>query len=269
MNWRRIRSIIAKDVRSVTSNKMVLLPMIVVPLVMCAFIPAILIVLGLSLDMSWISGVGHLQKLLPEYSIPESLVSLPEKLLYLVLNYSFLPMLMLVPLMASSVIAADSIVGEKERKTLETLLYSPVTNREFLTAKLLSAFLPSLGVSLIAFAGYLFIGNLLSYLLRGVLIIRSPILIPAVLLLSPSVSLLGLAVTLLVSLKARTYMEAQQFASIIVFPFVALIAVQISGALVFRAVYVVILSALLFAVSYFLIRRAAPRFTRENIINTL
>jgi ABC-type Na+ efflux pump permease subunit len=41
--------------------------------------------------------------------------------------------------MVSSVLAADSFAGEKERKTLEALLYTPTTDRELFTAKLLEA----------------------------------------------------------------------------------------------------------------------------------
>lgn len=83
------------------------------------------------------------------------------------------------------------------------------------------------------------------------------------------VSLLGLSVTLIVSLKAKTYMEAQQTAGIIVLPFVALIVVQITGLLTFKPLYVVGLSVAAYIVSYWIVARIAPRFTREAIINTL
>jgi ABC-type Na+ efflux pump permease subunit len=176
---------------------------------------------------------------------------------------------MLVPIMASSVIASDSIVGEKERKTLETLLYTPVTNREFLVAKLLGAFVPAVLVSWGGFAGYFVVLNLIYYSARGMLILQSWIWLPAMLLLSPCVSALGLSVTLIVSLRAKTYMEAQQTAGVIVLPFILLIVVQIAGLLTFKPLYVVLLGIALAAISYLIITRLAPRFTREGIINTL
>jgi ABC-type Na+ efflux pump permease subunit len=160
-------------------------------------------------------------------------------------------------------------VGEKERKTLETLLYTPVTNREFLVAKLLGAFVPAVLVSWGGFAGYFAVLNLIYCVARGMLILQSWIWLPAILLLSPAVSALGLSVTLIVSLKAKTYMEAQQTAGVIVLPFILLIVVQIAGLLTFKPPYVVGLSIALGFVSYWIVARLAPRFTREAIITTL
>jgi ABC-type Na+ efflux pump permease subunit len=176
---------------------------------------------------------------------------------------------MIVPIMASSVLASDSIVGEKERKTLETLLYTPVTNREFLVAKLLGTFIPAVLVSWIGFAGYFLVLNLIYQLARGMLILRSWIWLPAILLLSPSVSALGLSVTLIVSLKARTYMEAQQIAGVVVLPFILLIVAQIAGLLTFKPLYVAGLSIVIGLVSFWIVARIAPRFDRETIITTL
>jgi hypothetical protein len=99
--------------------------------------------------------------------------------------------------------------------------------------------------------------------------VRSWIWLPAILLLSPAVSLLGLSITLLVSLKAKSYNEAQQTAGIIVLPVIALIVVQIAGVVTFRPVLVVGLAAVLVVLSYVIISRIAPRFSRETIIGTL
>jgi ABC-type transport system involved in multi-copper enzyme maturation permease subunit len=269
MNWSRVRAIIDKDIRGVTASQMVLLPMVVVPLLLCVLVPAVVLLLALRFDTVLITGVAFVEQLIPLYPVPDNLPGLTDRVLFVFLNYTFLPLFMLVPIMASSVIASDSIVGEKERKTLETLLYTPVTNREFLIAKMLGAFVPAVAVSWAGFAGYFAALNLIYWIARGMLILRSWIWIPAMLLLSPSVSFLGLTVTLIVSLRAKTYMEAQQTAGIIVLPFVALIVVQIAGLMTFKPLYVVVLSIVLFIASYWIVARLAPRFTREAIIATL
>jgi ABC-2 type transport system permease protein len=269
MNWSRVKAIIGKDIQAVTASRMVLLPIVIVPLLLCVLVPAVILLLALRFDTVLISGADFVEKLIPLYPVPEALPGLTDRILYIFLNYTFLPLFMLIPIMASSVIASDSIVGEKERKTLETLLYTPVTNREFLVAKLLGAFVPAVLVSWGGFAGYFVVINAIYWIARGMLILQSWIWIPAMLLLSPSVSLLGLSVTLIVSLKAKTYMEAQQTAGIIVVPFIVLIVVQITGLLTFKPLYVVGLSIVLCMASYWIVARIAPRFTREAIINTL
>jgi ABC-2 type transport system permease protein len=269
MNWNRVRAIMGKDIRSVSSSKMVLLPIVIVPLLLCVLVPAAILLMALRFDTVFISGVDYVERLIPMYSLPDTLPGPTDQIMYIFLNFTFLPLFMLVPIMASSVIASDSIVGEKERKTLETLLYTPVTNREFLVAKLLGAFVPAVLVSWGGFAGYFVVLNLIYWTARGMLILQSWIWLPAILLLSPAVSALGLSVTLIVSLKAKTYMEAQQTAGVIVLPFILLIVVQIAGLLTFKPLYVVGLSIALGLVSYWIVARLAPRFTREAIITTL
>ncbi len=269
MNWHRISALIRKDLREVTANKMVLLPMIVVPIVLCAFVPGILLVVALSLDVALISGVEFFEKILPLYSIPEGLDEVADKVIFVFLNYTFVPFFMLIPIMVASVISANSIVGEKERKTLETLLYTPITNREFLLGKLLSSFLPAVAVTFISFLAYFLTTNAIHYAWRQMLIVRSLIWIPAIVLLSPMVSMLGLAITLLVSLRAKTYMEAQQTAGVIVLPFLALIVVQVMGLITFNVLAIVIFSLLLLGLNYLILSRIGPRFSRESIISTL
>ena len=269
MNWGRIKALVRKDIGEVFSSKMTVTPLIVVPLVLCVFVPVGLMVAGFLLDVALIQGAQFLEKVIPLYPVPETLEGLTQQMLYIFLNYTFVPFFMIIPLMISSIVAANSVVGEKERGTLETLLYTPISNRELVVGKLLGSFLPAIVVSFAAFALYLIIGNAVSLGMIGTCMIRSPIWIPAVLLLSPATSLLGLSLTLLVSLKAKTYMEAQQTSGVIVLPFILLVVVQMTGLLVFNPLYVIIFSGVLFAVSYLVYGKVGPKFTRESILNTL
>lgn len=268
MNWTRIKAVIFKDIKEVTGNKMVYVPMIIVPLLLCAVIPGALLFIALKTDSAMINGVDMIEKIIPLYPVPETLEPVILKMMYIFLNYTFIPYFMLIPIMVSSIIAANAIVGEKERKTLETLLYTPLTNREFITAKLLSSFIPAIIVSFAGFIAYFLVTNGISLAITGVLLVRSPIWIPSMLLLSPAVSLLGLSITLIVSLKAKTFMEAQQTAGIVVLPFLMLIVVQITGLLTFSPLFIVLISLLILGLDYLIMGRMTPKFNREKIIAT-
>ena len=262
-------SIVAKDLREVTGSPAVLAPMVVGPLVVCAVIPGVLVALVLGLGPEVLNGVRIVERVVELYSIPSVMRDLDVQGLYVLLNYTLLPLFMVLPIMVSSVIGANSVVGEKERRTLETLLYTPVTNRELILAKLLGAFIPAVVVSAGGFLCYFLVANTISVALRGVLVVRSIIWLPTVLLLAPSVAMLGLSLTLLVSLRAKTYMEAQQLSAIVVIPFVALLYVQIAGVLTLRPLYVLIASPLFFLASYLIYGKIGPRFSREGILTTL
>jgi ABC-type Na+ efflux pump permease subunit len=269
LSRRRVCALMRKDLRALTASSMVLAPMLIVPLLLCILMPAALTLLALRLGQLLVSGAQYLERLLPLYPVPAELPGPTERVLYVFLNYTFLPLFLLVPVMVSTIIAADSIVGEKERRTLETLLYTPISRRELAAAKLLAAFLPAVLVSWGAFAGYFGVLNAIGLAARSIWLVRAWIWLPALLLLAPAVALLALALTLLVSFKARSFMEAQQLAGLVVLPFVALVAAQVSGALVFRPLYVAALALLLAAAGLWIIARAVPRFEREKIISTL
>lgn len=122
MNRRRVRALVRKDLRALSASSLTLAPMLIVPLLLCILIPAALAVLGLKLAPSLPAGTPSLERLLPLYPLPHGLTGPAERLLYVFLNYTFLPLFLVVPVMVCTIIAADSIVGEKERRTLETLL---------------------------------------------------------------------------------------------------------------------------------------------------
>ena len=82
-----------------------------------------------------------------------SFASVQEQIVYFTVNYLFAPFFLIIPLMTASVIGANSFAGEKERKTLETLLFAPLDLNTLLWAKILAAFLPATFLTLICSFG--------------------------------------------------------------------------------------------------------------------
>jgi ABC-2 type transport system permease protein len=269
MNWSRIQAIVRKDLAELKANKMAVIPMIIVPVILCVVLPGALTFLSLELDISAVNGSEFIERILPAYSIPAVFDSTATQIVYVFLNYLFVPFFMIVPVMVSSIVAANAVVGEKERHTLETLLYTPVTNREFVMAKVLAAFVPAVVVSIAGFAGYFTVVNAVSLASTGVWLVQSPMWIPAMLLVSPAVSLLALAVTLLISMKSKSFMEAQQMSAIVVIPILLVILAQFTGLFVLDALMVIAFGIVLLAVDFVLLNRVGPRFEREAILRTL
>ena len=140
MNRRAVAAIVRKDLTVVLRSKAILIPMIVVPLVMLlilpltmAFIPNLAMAPGAPM-----SGMDEFMAQMPA-ALRQSLAGLDEAqmIIVLMLVHFMAPLYLILPLMVSSVVAADSFAGEKERKTLEALLYTPTTDREIYLGKLL------------------------------------------------------------------------------------------------------------------------------------
>jgi ABC-type transport system involved in multi-copper enzyme maturation permease subunit len=62
------------------------------------------------------------------------------------LNMLIAPMLAIFAVIPTTLIAANSLVGERELKTMEPLLCTPLTDRELLWGKTLSSVIPSLAI---------------------------------------------------------------------------------------------------------------------------
>ena len=78
----------------------------------------------------------------------------PEGAIQAWIFQQFLVLLVLAPIAASMSVAAYSVIGEKQARTLEPLLATPLTTFELLAAKVLGSLVPALGLTAAAFAAY-------------------------------------------------------------------------------------------------------------------
>ncbi len=74
-----------------------------------------------------------------------------QSLLSMFINNILPIFFLIIPIMAASVMAAGSFVGEKEKRTLETLFYSPLSLKQIFNAKILASFILSIMVSFVSF----------------------------------------------------------------------------------------------------------------------
>ena len=71
----------------------------------------------------------------------------PDQRIVFFLFQQFLILFLLTPVTGAMSLAAHAVVGEKQNRTLEPLLATPITTLELLVAKVLGALLPALGIS--------------------------------------------------------------------------------------------------------------------------
>jgi len=272
VNWRAIRAIVRKDLKVVLQNKGVLIPLIVVPVAIMLILPAMAALipffeddLGSALTEfePFLEGMpAGLQAELAGYNEAQTLV-------VLILVYMLAPMYLILPLMVASVIAADSFAGEKERKTLEALLYTPTTDGELFLAKLLSAWLPALGIGWIGFVLYALVVNLAGFPTMGRLFFPNGMWIILALWVSPAVAGLGLGVTVLVSVRAQGFQDAYQLGAVVVLPIILLVIGQATGVLYFSTWLVLLLGLVFWAVDAALLWFGARTFHRQELVARL
>jgi uncharacterized membrane protein SpoIIM required for sporulation/ABC-type transport system involved in multi-copper enzyme maturation permease subunit len=132
------------------------------------------------------------------------------------------------PISISLVIALETFVGEKERRSLEPLLSTPLTNTELYIGKMLAAMLPPLVSSYGGMAVYL------TSLLFGELAWRpQPMLIVQIILLTTVQALVMITGAVVVSSQTTSTRAANLLASFIIIPMALII--QGESAIMFLA----------------------------------
>jgi ABC-type transport system involved in multi-copper enzyme maturation permease subunit len=276
-NWRAIRAIIRKDLRVALQSKAVLLPMIIVPVVLVVLLPALvaLVPLGLqtidpAVSQRESADLAELWAIAP-VALKEELAgyALEQAVIVFMLLYLFAPLYLIVPMMVSSVIAADSFAGEKERKTLEALVYSPTSDQELLLAKLLAAWLPGVAVALGAFVLYGVVVNLAAWPLVGRIFFPNAMWLLLAFWVAPATAALGLSITVMVSARVNTFQEAYQMGSLVVLPIIMLLIGQMSGAFYLHVGFVALLGLALWLLDALLFWLATQHFRRSRLIERL
>ena len=265
INRAAVLAIAGRDLRIVARSRAVLIPMLVVPGLLLLTPPLTLIAATTAPD----SLAAELAPLLVR--LPNELSSqLPDeparRTVVLLLVYVFAPLYLLVPVMVASVTAADTVVGERQRGTLEGLLHSPTTDRELLFGKLLAPWGMAAVVAVIGAVAYGVVANqaLAQYGLPA-----SFPNVPWVVLVvwvAPAASGFGVGLVVAVSARVKTFQEAAQVASIVVIPVVGLVVAQAAGLLLFDTLLLMLLGAVLWLVTLLLLRAAHGSFTRDRLL---
>ena len=259
------KALIAKDINEITSSKQVIMPMTIVPIVLMVIIP-LAILIGASFigkDSSMLTKLGPLIKKLPS----EYTAYTPAQLLIKVtINYMFPSYFLIIPIMCSGVIGASSFVGEKEHKTMESLLYTPISMEQLLRAKILGVFVPSYIITLLSFIVFGIVFNIGGFLYFGGLIFPDIKWLIIILWISPAINLLSLIFTVMVSAKSETFQEAQQVSGLLVLPVLLLLVGQMTGILLLSSLAMFIGGAVLLVLDYILIKRISSKFIAEKLI---
>jgi ABC-type Na+ efflux pump permease subunit len=272
MNWRAIKTLVRRDLQVVLQSKSVLLPMIVVPLILVIGMPLFLTVIfrgAAPTDPDISDAVGMVEQLPVDLLAQFANVPLIDQALLYMLTYFFAPLFLILPLMTASVIAADSFAGEKERKTLEALLYTPTSDQELYVAKVLTPWVAALAVMLLSLIGYSIMVNAVATPMVGHIFFPNLMWIILAFWVGPAAAGLGLGVMVLMSSRVSTFQEAYQLGGLVVLPVLLLVFGQVGGIIFFSIPFVVFVGLILWLVDLAVLWLGARTFTRSNLLSRL
>jgi len=269
MNARAMFAIVRKDLKVVIQNKNVVTPIIIIIAVFFIGLPWLA---GLAPTiLHWFGGqMSSLEGILAK--MPAGILqelsgyAVTQKVLVFVLVYMLLPFFLIIPLMTASMLAADSFAGEKERKTLEALLYTPTTDRELFIAKMLSGWLAAIVVALGGFLIYAVNVNAAAWSQMQRIIFPNALWLVLVFWVVPALSGLGVSLMVVVSAHAQGFQDANQMAGLVVLPIVALFYAQMAGAIFINISILLLMGLVIWLLAGLLIWIGSRNFQRNRLL---
>lgn len=221
------RSLLRKELLDVSRNRGALLPVVLVTIV-SLIIPFAVAILVPALSGEPLSRDSDLLRVSAVVDPGRRLAA--EARIQAFLLQQFLLLFLITPTTGAMALAAHSVVGEKQARTLEPLLATPITTLELLVAKVVGALLPTLAIALAGVCVYF--GGIAALAEDGVLAamldVRTAVL---VLVVAPAAALVALQAAILISSRANDARTAQQFGALIVIPLTALLVAQFIGSI--------------------------------------
>lgn len=181
-----------------------------------------------------------------------------------IIGERLIPFLLMVvgffPISVSLVIALESFVGEKERRSIEPLLSSPLTDLQLYIGKLLAATIPPL------LASYLGISVYLIGMFVQIGWTPAPILLIQILLLTTAQAFVMVSGAVVISAQTTSVRAANLLASFIIIPVALLI--QGESIVMFWGRYNVLWWAILglVLIAVLLVRTGLAHFNREEML---
>ena len=230
----RVRAIYRKELREYRRNGSIVATMAVIPLVFVIF------------------------PLLEVLALPASAANA-------LLKGDPLVILLGIPAIVPSVVAAFSVVGEREQGTLEPVLTTPIRREELLLAKALAALVPSLAVAYVVYALFLTATKLFAQPAVASAVLQVPDLL-AQLLFTPLLAAWSIWVGIAISTRSSDVRVAQQLGALASLP--AILVVYLIALNVIHATLGLILgvAAALLVLDGLGWRLVSAAFDRERLI---
>jgi len=174
----------------------------------------------------------------------------------------WLSMFLILPIFLPILVAAQSIGGERERRTLEPLLATPVSTLSIVLGKSIAAVVPALAITWIA--AVLFCAGIDAA--TGRFLLPDGTWIFGTLVLSPLLALFGNATAVVVSSRVVDPRAAQNLAATTVLPLVALLVLQLAGRLSLGPRFYFAFAAGIAVADAALVALAIRLFDRERLL---
>jgi ABC-2 type transport system permease protein len=261
----RIGALLGKELTDLRKNPSVFLPAIITGL-MAIFLPFFVAVIIPAFTGERLSDSSDFEVAMELYRDQPGLRGLdPEAAVQAWIFQQFLILLVITPVAASMSVAAYSVIGEKQARTLEPLLATPITTFELLAAKVAGSLIPALALTFASFAVYVVGAAIFARpgVFRALLTGRSLMI---VFLLGPLAALAALQMAVCVSSRVNDARSAQQIGALVILPVTGLLIAQVTGSFLLTGAIILLIALGLGIINAALMALGVALFERESIL---
>lgn len=176
-------------------------------------------------------------------------------------------MFLVMPIFVPILISSQAVAGEKERRTIEPLLASPVTALELVAGKSLASLAPAVTISWLAFGLFCLGVNAVSWRFLKVAVMPTPMWLFGVGVIAPLFAFFGNGVAVVISARVADTRLAQQISGVCVLPLVGMVGLQIAGVLNAGPEYYALQGAVVLVLDVLLLVASVRLFDRERLIS--
>ncbi|WP_224365189.1 ABC transporter permease subunit [Hyalangium versicolor] len=176
-------------------------------------------------------------------------------------------MFLVMPVFVPILISSQSVAGEKERRTLEPLLASPVTPAELVAGKSLASLVPAVAISWVAFLLFCVGVDIVAWPLVHGPLMPNTLWSFGIFVLAPLFAFFGNGVAVLISARVSEARTAQQLSALVVLPLVGLVGGQVAGWLTAGMGYYAVQGVVVLLLDAVLLVASIRLLDRERLIS--
>ncbi len=259
-SWARVRTLLFKEWCEMRENKTLIGTAIGMPLLMAGSAIAMLIMAANAKPKS--NGGDEWKMLLGDRA---ELFSDGAQAMQVYMGEMGLMLILLLPAVVPPLLAATTIVREKQSRSIEALLVTPVTTWELVLSKLIFCTVVGVVPTYLSILAYYAVAALkLSAFAFSML--ATPAWIIVVVLLGPLLGVCAGGFAIAISARVKEVQNAQQLATMVCMPLLGVMALQGSGLATLSTSGALVGAALLILVDALVLAMSVSLFERETIL---
>lgn len=176
---------------------------------------------------------------------------------------------LMLPVIVPLAIGAQSVVGERERRTIEPLLAAPIEATEIVLGKMLAAIVPGLLITWAAYGAFCLLVNWYAYPVFHEPLVPDRSGLIMMFVLAPTVAVLGNGLVVAVSARVGDARLANQLSGLLVLPLMGMTIAPAMAGVALGPTFDLAAAGLLLVADVSVFALAVRLFDRERLISTV